>query len=173
MARTFGARAGASLALGVLPLLAATACSEARGTRSARDAASFPCSEAQRLPPSATTRRSIVDALLRTESVDLYLDPRSPGVVVPPRFRADPGLVLRIGRDLPVPIPDLYVDDDGISGTLSFDGQPFHCEVPWVAVFAIVSTQKAGAVWADRTPPEFLCDDHRPISRPGGQVEPR
>jgi len=173
VAHTFAGRARGSLALAVLLLLGATACGEARGTRSARDGASFPCSEAQLLPPSATTRRSIVEALLRTESVDLYLDPRRPAVAVPPRFRSDPGLVLRVGRALPVPIPDLYVDDEGISGTLSFDGQPFRCEVPWVAVFAIVSTQRAGAVWAGRTPPEFLCDDHRPISRTGGQVEPR
>ena len=142
-------------------VLVAVACGEGRGTRSGRDG-TFPCREAQRLPTSPSTRRSIAEAILRTESVDLYLDPRKPGVVVPPKLRAAPGLVLRIGHDLPVPIPDLYVDDDGFSGTLSFDGQPFHCEVPWSAVFAIVSTQKRGAVWAEATPAEFLCDGGGP-----------
>ncbi len=118
------------------------------------------------VPPCA---RTIVEALLRTGSVDLYLDPREPGVVVPPRFRQDAGLALRIGGDLPVPLADLYVDDDGLSATLSFDGQPFHCEVPWRAVVAIVSTQAGRAVWAARMPPEFLCDD----SHTGGQLSPR
>ena len=148
-------------------LLGAASCAEPRATRTGREGA-FPCADARALPPSPATRRSIAEAILRTESLDLYLDPRKPGVVVPPKFRGDPGLVLRMGRDMPVPILDLLVDDDGISGTLSFDGHPFRCEVPWSAVFAIVSTQKAGAVWADTTPPEFLCD-----SAPSGQVAPR
>ena len=136
--------------------------------QSARSGA-FPCAEARRLPPSAVTRRTIVEALLRTASVDLYLDPRELGVVVPPRFRKHAGLVLRFGRDLPVPMADLYIDDEGLSATLSFDGQPFHCEVPWRAVDAIVSTQKGGAVWAAKMPPALLCDD----SDTGGQIPPR
>lgn len=162
-----GEPASFSLLLAVL-ITGTLACGEPRPTRTARDGA-FPCSEAQPLPSPPATRRSLVEALLRTGSVDLYLEPGRPGVVVPPRFRADPGLVLRIGRDLPTPIPDLLIDDDGVSATLSFDGQPFHCEVPWAAVFAIVSTQKGGAAWAERTPPGFLCED----SRTGGQVAPR
>jgi hypothetical protein len=140
-----------------LVLLGVIACGETRGARTSRDG-TFPCADARPLPQPAATRRSIVEALLRTEPVDLYLDPRKPGVVVPPRFRGDPGLVLRVGRDLPVPIPDLYVDDATISATLSFDGQPFHCEVPWSAVFAIVSAQKQGVVWASGTPADFLCE---------------
>jgi hypothetical protein len=155
-----------SLALAWL-LLGAASCAEPRATRTGREGA-FPCADARALPPSPATRRSIAETILRTESLDLYVDPRRPGVVVPPKFRGDPGLVLRVGRSMPVPIPDLLVDDDGISGTLSFDGQPFRCEVPWSAVFAIVSTQKPGAVWADTTPSEFLCD-----SPPSGQVPPR
>jgi hypothetical protein len=149
-------------------VLGALACGETRATRTGREG-TFPCADARQLPAAATTRRSIAEAILRTESVDLYLDPRRPAVVVPPRFRGDHGLVLRIGRDLPTPIPDLYIDDDGISATLSFDGQPFHCEVPWFAVVAIVSTQKNGAVWADATPAELRCEDSthaRPIRVP-------
>ena len=155
------------LVLGLFAL-GASACGEGRGTRSARDGA-LPCGEARRLPSSSATRRSIAEAILRTESVDLYVDPRTPGVVVPPRLRSDAGVVLRMGRDLPLSTPDLYVDDELISGTLSFDGKPFFCEVPWPAVFAIVSTHEPRAVWADGTPSEFLCEH----SRGDGQVAPR
>src|SRR5436190_597227 len=50
-------------------------------------------------------------ALLREGWTSLHLDARRPGVVVPPPLRGEPHLVLQYGHDLPIPIPDLEVDE--------------------------------------------------------------
>lgn len=75
-----------------------------------------------------------------------------------------------MGRDLPIPVPDLYIDEERISGTLSFDGKPFFCDVPWPAVFAIVSSHDSRVAWADGTPADFSCPAN---SRTDGQLAPR
>ena len=63
-------------------------------------------------------------------------------------------MVLQVGLDMPVPIPDLRVDEEGIFGTLSFKGIPFTCFVPWVAVFALVGEDAKGMVWSKEMPDE-------------------
>jgi len=73
---------------------------------------------------------------------------------VPPWFKGQPQLVLQIGLNMPVPIPDLRLDEDGMSCTLSFNRSPFHCVIPWGAVFAMVGDDGRGMVWPDDLPPE-------------------
>lgn len=88
------------------------------------------------VPPSERCR--ILQYLLNAaSSVYIHLDPSTPGTVIPGRLRFRPQVVLQIGRNMPVPIPDLRVDIDGIHGTLAFNGIPFTCFVPWRAVFAV------------------------------------
>lgn len=41
---------------------------------------------------------------------------------------------LNIGLNTPVPIPDLCVDEEGISCTLSFNRVPHFVVMPWAAV---------------------------------------
>ena len=77
----------------------------------------------QLLPP----KKEVALALLERSNVDVYLDPRAKGVVVPPQFRKEPRLILKIGLNMPVPIPDLRLDDDSMSCTLSFNRSPFYC----------------------------------------------
>lgn len=86
--------------------------------------------------------------------VNVHLDPRADGVVVPPNFKRQPQLLLQIGLNLPVPIPDLYFDDEKMSCTLSFGRVPFFCIVPWTAVFAMVGQDGRGMVWPESLPPE-------------------
>jgi stringent starvation protein B len=57
-------------------------------------------------------------ALLREGWTSLHLDARRPGVIVPQQLRGEPHLVLQYGHDLPIPIPDLEVDDYGVRATL-------------------------------------------------------
>lgn len=103
------------------------------------------------LPP----KKEVALALLERSNVDVYLDPRAKGVVVPPQFRKEPRLILKIGLNMPVPIPDLRVDDDSMSCTLSFNRSPFYCIVPWSAVFAMVGEDGRGMVWPDDVPQEL------------------
>jgi hypothetical protein len=54
-----------------------------------------------------------------------------------------------------IPIPDLRLDDEGMSCTLSFNRSPFFCVVPWTSVFAIVGDDARGMVWPDDVPAEI------------------
>lgn len=107
-------------------------------------------SPTQPLPP----KKDVALALLERSSVYVHLDPRQPAVVVPPWFKKQAQLVLQIGLKMPVPIPDLRLDDDGLSCTLSFNRAPFFCVVPWASVFAMVGDDGRGMVWPEDVPAE-------------------
>jgi len=103
-----------------------------------------------RLPP----KKDVALALLESSTVFVHLDPRADGVTVPPWFKKQPQLVLQIGLNMPVPIPDLSLDGDGVSCTLSFNRSPQFCNVPWKAIYALVGEDGRGMVWPDDVPPE-------------------
>ncbi len=107
-------------------------------------------SSVQPLPP----KKDVALALLERSSVHIHLDPRVSSVIVPSWFKNQPQLVLQVGLNMPVPIPDLRLDDDGLSCTLSFNRAPFHCVVPWASVFAMVGDDGRGMVWPEDLPPE-------------------
>jgi stringent starvation protein B len=113
----------------------------------------------QLLPP----KKEVALALLENSNVDVYLDPRATGVVVPPQFRKEPRLILKIGLNMPVPIPDLHLDDESMSCTLSFNRARFYCVVPWASVFAIVGEEGRGMVWPEDVPQELAV---RPADEP-------
>jgi stringent starvation protein B len=119
----------------------------------------------QLLPP----KKEVALALLERSNVDVYLDPRAKGVIVPPQFRKEPRLILKIGLNMPVPIPDLRLDDESMSCTLSFNRAKFYCVVPWLSVFAMVGDDGRGMVWPDDVPKELavrVVDERRPGSSP-------
>jgi stringent starvation protein B len=107
-------------------------------------------SETQPLPP----KKEVALALLERSSVYVHLDPRQSAVVVPPWYKKQPQLVLQVGTNMHVPIPDLRVDDDGMSCTLSFNRAPFFCVIPWASVFAMVGDDGRGMVWPPDVPAE-------------------
>ena len=44
-----------------------------------------------------------------------------------------------------------------IAGTLTFAGQPFHCVLPWTAVYAaMVEGEQRGTVWPEDVPEDVL-----------------
>jgi len=97
--------------------------------------------------------------------VYVHLDPRVDGVVVPEWLSHQPQLVLQIGLDMPIPIPDLRVDDDGLYGTLSFQRSPFTCVVRWDGVFALVGEDGRGMVWPEDLPEELAAEVEREAGR--------
>jgi stringent starvation protein B len=107
----------------------------------------------------------VVRVLLTRGSVFVHLDPRVEGTIVPTHLRKQPQLFLQIGLDLPVPIPDLRIDDDGITGTLSFQRTPFECWVPWPAVFGVVAEDGDGMVWPEDLPTEIAMEVEREAQR--------
>jgi stringent starvation protein B len=107
-------------------------------------------SQTQPLPP----KKEVALALLERSSVFVHLDPRQTTVIVPLWFKKQPQLVLQVGLNMSVRIPDLRVDEDGMTCTLSFNRTPFYCVVPWSSVFAMIDDDGRGMVWPDDVPAE-------------------
>lgn len=110
-------------------------------------------------------KRDVARALLLKGAVFVHLDPRSESVRVPSWLKRQPQLVLQVGLDMPVPIPDLRVDDCGVYGTLSFNRTAFTCSVPWEAIFAVVGDDGRGMVWPGSMPPEIASEVDRESKR--------
>src|SRR5262249_23624661 len=104
----------------------------------------------RRLPP----KKEVALALLEGPSVYVHLDPRRAGVVVPKWFLGQAQLVLQVGLNMPIPIPDLNVDDEGVTCTLSCNRAPCWCVLPWAAVYALVGEDGRGMIWPNDVPPE-------------------
>jgi stringent starvation protein B len=116
---------------------------------------------------SAPDKRRTFEGLLERGPVLVHVDARRADVTVPPRFRADPSLVLRFGYQLSPAIPDLEIDDTGISGTLTFGGSPFHCVLPWPAVYAaMVDGEQRGSVWPEDVPEDVTGGSEPPNVTP-------
>ncbi len=99
------------------------------------------------------TKQQLFEQIIYDGSALIRVDARRAGVVVPAKYATDPDLVLDIGADMTPPIPDLHVDAVGVTGSLTFDGKPFHCVIPWSAVFGIQHTHPE-QFWPDDAPPE-------------------
>jgi stringent starvation protein B len=121
------------------------------------------------LPP----KKDVALALLERASVFIHLDPRGEKVLVPPWLKKQPQLVLQIGLNMAVKIPDLELADEAVRCTLSFSRRPHYCSVPWNAVYALVGEDGRGMVWPEDIPPEVSSQDQvtskaaeRPTLRP-------
>lgn len=124
----------------------------------------------QPLPP----KKEVALALLERSSVFVHLDPRVAAVVVPPGFKKQPQLVLQVGLNMPVPIRDLQLDEEGMSCTLSFNRTPFFCVVPWSSVYAIVGCDDGrGMIWPDDVPPEVAQAQARAVESGDRKDGPR
>jgi stringent starvation protein B len=136
----------------------------------AEESSSEPDLEGRSMSAPLPPKKEVALALLERSSVHVHLDPRAAGVVVPAWFKKQPQLVLQVGLNMPVPIPDLRLDDEGLSCTLSFNRTPFFCVVPWSCVYALVGDDGRGMVWPDNVPPEVA---NQARSREGDGAAPK
>jgi stringent starvation protein B len=113
------------------------------------------------------SKRDAFIAFLREGWVSLHLDARRTGVVVPPAFASEPHLVLQYGRNMPIPIPDLEVTEDGVSATLSFSRAPHRTHVPWSSVYVVACTDGRGILYYEDVPQEVS------LMPPPGAASPR
>jgi len=105
-------------------------------------------------PDERPSKRDAFAAFLREGWVSLHLDARRAGVSVPPSFATEPHLVLQYGRNMPIPIPDLEVTDEGVSATLSFSRAPHRTHVPWSSVYVVACTDGRGILYYEDVPQE-------------------
>jgi len=103
----------------------------------------------------ARLKRQAVQWLLQEEDFFLVVvNPGAEGVELPAALiEAGQPVGLNIGLRMAVPIPDLIVDEQGISATLSFDRTPHHCTLPWPAVLQL-SAGLEHLVWVEPEPEE-------------------
>ncbi|HSC85904.1 MAG TPA: ClpXP protease specificity-enhancing factor SspB [Polyangiaceae bacterium] len=105
--------------------------------------------------PELPPKPDVALALLQTAtSVHVYLDPRAQDVHVPAWFKKQPQLVLQVGLNMAVPIPDLDVGEEALTCTLSFNRRPEFCRIPWHAIYGLVGDDGRGMIWPDSVPPE-------------------
>jgi stringent starvation protein B len=102
-------------------------------------------------------KRAKLIEMLGQGMVMIHLDARRPGVVVPRAHAGDRHLRLNLSHAFS--IPDFVVGEHLVSATLSFGGVPFHCEVPYEAVFAMSShVVDKGYVWPADMPADIALD---------------
>lgn len=104
---------------------------------------------------SLPSKKEVLLNLLEKASVLVHLDARREDVKVPRHLKTNPQLILQLGLNLAVPIPDLEVADDKVTCTLSFARTPFFCVLPYAAIFAMVAEDgKSAMVWPEDVPAE-------------------
>ncbi len=86
----------------------------------------------------------------------VHFDPRYESCLVPTKFKKDAQMILHVGREMAVPIRNLFWNDRSLNGVFSFSGVEFQCIIPMGAIFAIVSDQGAGAMYAKDIPKEVM-----------------
>ena len=102
--------------------------------------------------PERPSKHEVFLALLRESWTSLHLDARRPGVIVPAHLKSEPHLVLQYGHDLPIPIPDLEIDEHGVHATLSFAKHPQRTMVPWSAVYVVTCDDGRGVLYHEDVP---------------------
>ncbi len=95
----------------------------------------------------------------------IHLDPRRDGVIVPGWLKRQPQLVLQVGLNMALPIPDLDIGEQAICCTLSFNRSPIFCRVPWPAVFGLVGEDGRGRIWPEDVPLEVAAQMKQQASK--------
>ena len=98
------------------------------------------------------SKRAAFENLYKDGWVRVYLDARRPGVVLPARFCSAAQMLLEYGEDMPIPIEDLVIDDEGIRATLSFSQESCGTFVPWSAVYVIFNVENRGICYEEDVP---------------------
>ncbi len=111
-------------------------------------------------------KKDVMLELLKDAWVYVVLDPRRDGVILPEHLRGQPRLVLQYGYNMPMPIHDLTIDDEGIKATLSFQRTPHATLIPWSAVFAMHDGDKRGLVWEEDVPKDIEAQPPAPEPTP-------
>ena len=86
--------------------------------------------------PPEKSKRDILSELLDKGMVQILLDSRKTGVVLPDHLAEDMQLRLNLSRRFGLPIE---LTEEGVSATLTFQDVPHACVLPWDCIFAMIS----------------------------------
>ena len=101
-------------------------------------------------------KRACFENLLAHSYATVLFDPRAhTETSIPSHLKSESFVALQYGYNMPVPIRDLDISDQGISATLSFGTGPHWTFVPWDAVFAMSDGEQALSIWEECVPADF------------------
>src|SRR5947209_4985496 len=106
--------------------------------------------------PTAPQKYAVFGRFVDRGKVMVTLDARRPGVAVPSHFGEEPQLNLDFSERFG--LSDFVYDERGVRASLSFNRQPFFCDVPWGAVYSLFSHAPEGErlTWPRSLPTEIL-----------------
>ena len=103
-----------------------------------------------------TNKRETMESFLAEGMVLVQLDSRVDGVQVPDHLAGDPTLRLNISGRFGLP---LDLDEWGIHATLTFQGDPFECKLPWNAIYIVIShVTGEPCLFPSDVPPEYVSE---------------
>lgn len=114
-------------------------------------------------------KKKAFEDLLQNGRVYLTLDTRVKGVKIPSEHQGKSALTIIFGLDMPTPLRDLAVDDNGIEVTLSLERSPHHCSIPWDAVWYLVPEGDKEGVLFEHSLPEEV---RKTLEQQGGNIIP-
>mgnify|MGYP002074232878 CR=1 FL=1 len=93
------------------------------------------------------------DELMKQEYTLLHIDPRRAGVSVPENLSGQSTLTLKVSYAFQ---GETLRDDKQITSYLKFDGQYFHCVIPWTAIWGMSAADGKQTIWPEDAPKEIL-----------------
>lgn len=101
------------------------------------------------------SKRDTFLAMLERGKTMLHLDARVDGVDVPPHVATDPHL--RLNFSYKFFLDTFEIDEAGVRASLSFNGRPHLCVIPWNAIFGMAShVSEDFQIWPENMPRELL-----------------
>jgi hypothetical protein len=106
--------------------------------------------------PTAPQKYAVFGRFIDRGKVMVTLDARRPGVTVPTQYAEESQLNLDFSERFG--LADFVYDERGVRASLSFNRQPFFCDVPWSSVYSLFSHAEDGErlTWPRSLPSEIL-----------------
>lgn len=106
------------------------------------------------LGPERPEKLRMFARLIERGMVAITADARRDNARVPSRYASD--LELKLNFSHKFGIGDFFYDDDGVRASLSFQGQAFFVDIPWTAVYGMLShVDGERMIWPDSLPQEL------------------
>ena len=117
-------------------------------------------------------KHSVAMQILQSGTLFVHVKAQIEGVIVPANLKKRDFVVLQVGYNMPIPIPDLEVTSEGLSGTLAFKGVPFWCDIPWASVVALVGDNGRGQAYDTAYVSQMAAPVEPPKKTKSGKVIP-
>ena len=106
------------------------------------------------LGPERPEKLRMFARLIERGMVMITADARRDNARVPNRLAGD--LELKLNFSHKFGVGDFFYDDDGVRASLSFGGQAFYVDIPWTAVYGMLShVDGERMIWPDSLPEEL------------------